>query len=146
MNKKLLLLVLMLILCLSVTFIGCKKKAPEGFRQEFYDDIVKTSNDFIDEVKNINKEEALKDTLIHFDSFAKFCEKYYNDYDNGKLSITEEIAFNALTSVVLYVGTDLQLYYKEGYQLFSKMTLDEIEKLSNILGIEIKIDDININN
>lgn len=36
MNKKIILLVLMLILCLSVTFIGCKKKAPEGFRQEFY--------------------------------------------------------------------------------------------------------------
>lgn len=143
MNKKIVLLILML--CMCVVFVGCKKKAPEGFRQEFYSDIVKTSNDFIDEVKNMNKEEALKDTLIHFDSFAKFCEKYNDDYDNGKLSITEETAFNALTSVVLYVGTDLQLYYKEGYQLFSKMTLDEIEELSNLLGTNINLGELNTN-
>ncbi len=47
--------------------------------------------------------------------------------------------------MVLCVGTDLQLYYKEGYQLFSKMTLDEIEKLSNILEIKIELDDLNVN-
>lgn len=144
MNKKMI-LTLVLILCMSIVFTGCKKKAPEGFRQEFYDDIVKTSNDFIDEVKNMNKEEALKDTLIHFDSFVKFCEKYYDDYDNGRLSITEETAYSALTSVVLYVGTELQLYYEKGYQLFSKDTLDEIEKLSNILEVKIELDDLNIN-
>ncbi len=42
---------------LSVVFTGCQNtpKASEGFRQEFYVDIVKTTNDFIDEVKNMNK-------------------------------------------------------------------------------------------
>lgn len=53
MNKKILFLVF--VLCVSAMFIGCKRKAPEGITQEFYDDMIIS-------LKKLEKEKGNKET------------------------------------------------------------------------------------
>ena len=135
-NRK---LILLLVLVLIVTILsGCKNKAPEGINQEFYKNIVNTSNEIMKEIPNIKKEDVINNTTVKFQSYSEFCDKYYSDYESGSLTIAEEKAFKALISTVLYVNTDLRLHYEKGEEFPSKNTVDKIEKLAELLEIDIE--------
>lgn len=113
--------------------------------QEFYKDIVKTTTDLTKEVKNIKKEDVISSTIVRFDSFAEFAERYYEKHNDGELTITEETAIDLLTNVVVNVGTDLKLHYSNSSHPFpSDGTVEIVDTLSDLLGIEIKISDLNI--
>ena len=141
-NKR---LILLLILALTMGIsVGCSNpKTPEGFTQEFYDDVIKTCNDLTKEVKNIKKEDVIGETLVKFNSYTEFLEKYHDVEKNGDLSIAENTAFDLLTGIVFEVREDLQSYYeKDHYSFPGERTLKEIEKLSNILEIETKLNEL----
>lgn len=141
-KKFILLLICILII---ITLVGCSKpKAPEGFTQEFYDDIIKTCNDLYKEVKNIKKEDVIGKTTIKFNSFVEFAEKYYESRENGILTVTEEIATDLLVGVVLYIQTDLKFYYTDNWDFPTNSTLEKIEKLSDVLEVETKLNELGI--
>lgn len=134
-NKK---LILMFILVLVIGVLsGCSKEIPEGFTKEFYKDIVETSNQIIKDIPNIRKEDVVNNTIIKFQSYSDFCDKYYSDYENGNLTITEEKAFKTLIGAVLGINTDFSLYYEKGDSFPSDSTLGKIKELTKILEIDI---------
>lgn len=139
MNKKIvLLLVLLLFLILIVSiFTGCQAKVPEGFSKEFYKDIVSTSSDIMKDIPNIKKEDVVNNTIIKFQSYSDFCDKYYSDYENEKLSTIEEKAYKALIGAVVNINTDLKIHYDNENVFLSKSTIEKIEKLTKLLEIEI---------
>ena len=145
-NKRVILL-LVAVLIVGI-LVGCsnKQKTPEGISEEFYNNIIKTSNDLYKEVKNIKKEDVVDETLVKFNSYTEFLEKYHDAEKNGSLSSAENTAFDVLTSIVFEIREDLQLYYEdEDYYSFpSDRTLKEIEKLSDILEVETKLSDLNL--
>lgn len=134
-NKKLILLFVVLILASSL--IGCQSNIPEGFSKGFYNDIVSTSKSILKDIPNIRKEDVVNNTIIKFQSYSDFCDKYYNDYEKGNLTIAEEKAFKSLIGAVLNINTDLKLHYENGDAFPSKNTTEKIEELANLLEIEI---------
>lgn len=136
-NKK---LILMLALILIVGVLGgCNKKAPEGFTQEFYDDIVFTTKDVIKTIKNVTIDDMENDTIINSDSYLKFCEKYY---DNNSLTVTEQNAFSSLSKIIIYCEINFKYYHKHGEMPSNKDLEEEIDKFSDLIDFEIKSSDI----
>lgn len=134
-NKK---MILMFILVLVIGVLsGCSKEIPKGFTKEFYKDIVETSNQIMREIPNIKKEDVTNNTIIKFQSYSDFCDKYYSDYENGNLTITEEKAFKTLIGTILGINTDFSLYYEKGDSFPSDSTLEKIKELTKILEIDI---------
>mgnify|MGYP001164608904 FL=1 len=133
-NKK---LKLMLILVLVIGVLsGCGKQAkvPEGVNQEFYDDMIECSEGLIKTIKNAKITSLLESDILNNEYYSKI-QEYMNNTDG--LTLIEQ---NILTSIenlyfhvaMQYDGAELSDEIKEYAQTFSKLMEMEVD-VNNLL-------------
>lgn len=131
MNKRVVLLVL--ILCISIVFVGCKKKAPEGVSQDFYDDMVKYSDELIKIVKN-----AKTTTLTESDILE-------NEYYEGVVGYTDNIEDLTLLERQILESIEKLYFYAamqcDGARLNEEIT-EEAKTFSKLMEIDFDVDDL----
>lgn len=130
MNKKLiLLLVLMLIASLMVS---CKKKAPDGISQKFYDDMIFSLNDLSKTITNTKTGNNLLDAFLNSEGLQRVGE-----YKRGKneLSLKESSIVDNITDLYVY----LEMYYN-GILEEDKIK-DCVNNISDLLEVDINLKD-----
>lgn len=134
-NKRLILLVI-LVLVVGVLG-GCKKKAPEGMSQGFYDDTIQCAKDLEKIIKNTTKKDIDEDFIFFSESILDFTSKY----QNSDLTVSESKAFDKMFEMVAFVDAGVREYFDTGNYFTNEEVEEVAEELSKMLDIEIDADD-----
>lgn len=134
MSRKVFLMIL--VLCISMIFTGCKKKAPEGISQEFYDDMIFALEDLMNELNAITKEDDTLKAIAEIKGYDVLHNyTYTNKFDT--LTLKEQSILDDMRKLYTCVA----MYYQDS--VIEREDIEEyINSLTNALEIEIDIDKI----
>ena len=147
MNKKIILLVL--ILCISIIFVGCgdkKSKIPEGIGEDFYSDMVFSHNDLIKNIKTIKDKDGkitYKDNeLIMNSTGRRIIDEYYEKID--KLNETEVLIVTHLRNIYLSISDyyDFMVLGIEETWVEDDIKKD-LEKYVDLMDLKIPLKSVN---
>lgn len=132
MNKKLILLII-LVLIMGIS-VGCSKtpKAPEGVSQEFYDDMIFILNDLSKTITNTKVKDSLLDVFLNSEGIKKVGE-YKRSVD--ELSLKESSIIENISNLYVY----LEMYYNGISE--EDVIEDSVNAISDLLEINIDLKD-----
>lgn len=132
MKQNKIVVLIVLILCMCLMLVGCKKTPPEGVSQNFYDDMLKC----LDEITHIKQgsfslEEFKIKPISDYEGFMTMY-KYTLKYD--ELSNVEQMILNSISDAYEYlIACHDGLDYRREF-------IDSIQVFSALMDIKIDID------